>query len=323
MKERISQILNLLEKENHFLITSHIRPDGDAVASQLALAHLLKGLGKGYRIINEEPPPSLYSFLPLSDEISLLSEEMGPFRVAIVLDCHETSRLANGLDAIVRRSSSVVIVDHHPGESEFEGFSLIVPRASSTCEVLYGLIRSSKIGLDYDIATCLYTGIFTDTGGFSYDNTGSRTHAIAAHLLKYGIDVEGIWCLLNRVENPNFIILTSLVLGTLKVEGERVAHITLTKEMEKRCGFENIGLEADILLRHIRPLRGVKVSILFRELGDARIKVSMRTSSTIDMDKIARRFGGGGHPQAAGCILYTSLEDAKEKIVKEIERWIR
>lgn len=323
MKGVISKIIKIIKEEDDFLITSHIRPDGDAVASELAFVHFLKRLGKTYRIINDEPTPFLYSFLPSSDEILRFSKSLDPPRVAIILDCHEYSRLPKGLESTIKASPSTVVVDHHPGELEIGGLSLLDPSASSTCELLYGIIKSSKIGMDHNMAICLYTGLVADTGGFTYTNTGPRTHMIAAHLLKHNIDVEGIWGLLNRVEGPGFIKLTSLVLATLKVVDDGIAHLTMTKEMEEESGLLGFELESDSILRHIRPLNGIKVCLLFREIGEGEVRVSMRTSSSLDLNKVARMFGGGGHPQAAGCTLYTSLKEAKDIIVSEIRRWLK
>lgn len=323
VKRVISKILRILDEEDGFLITSHIRPDGDAVASQLAFAHLLKRLGKRYKIINEEPIPSLFSFLPSSSEFSTPFKGMDPFRVAIILDCHEVSRLGEGVSSTIQASSSIVVVDHHPGRLEFEALALLSQEASSTCELLYELINLSRIKIDHPIALCLYTGIFTDTGGFAYANTGSRTHMIAAHLLRYGIEVEKVWSLLNRVERPEFIKLTSIVLATLKIEEGGIAHLTMRREIDKECGVRGLDFEADYFLRHIRPIKGVKVCILFREIDKKEVRVSMRTSSLLDMNKIARRFGGGGHPQAAGCVLHTSIKEAKNMVIEEIKKELR
>jgi phosphoesterase RecJ-like protein len=322
MKKLLQEILKIVEEDN-FLITSHTRPDGDAVAGQLAFAYFLKKLGKNYKIINEDPLPSLYSFLPLSNEFSVFPSKIGRFRVGIVLDCHEVSRLGKALGPILNACSFTVVVDHHPGVSEFKGVSFLSSKASSTCELLYEIISSSSIELDHNLATCLYTGIFTDTGGFVYTNTTSKTHIVVAHLLKYGVDVESVWKSLNRIENPNFIKLISLVLGTLKIEKSAIAHITMTKRMEKRCNLKDPSIEGEFFLHHIRPLRRAKVFVLFRELENGKVKVSMRGSPSLDMNKIARRLGGGGHPQAAGCILSASLEDAKRKTIEEIVKWLQ
>ena len=320
-KKGLKKILKILEEEDDFLITSHIWPDGDAIGSQLALGLFLERMGKHYRVVSQDPLPPTYSFLPITDQISSPQEVQRSFKVACVLDCFEFKRLGKDIAPLVKSCQRTLNIDHHPGESEFGGPSLSLPSYSSTSEILYELLNSSLAGLDQEIALCLYTGILADTGSFGYTNVTSKTHLVVADLLDYGLDVAKISNLVYKIDSPKLIKLLSLVLGTITLESEgKIAYVFLTHKKLNELGLERAFFEAEFVLRHIRRLEGVKGCLFFYEVGKKEIKVSLRSNPGLDVNRVARTFGGGGHQRSAGCVIYNSLEMAIQECLSEAKR---
>lgn len=327
MEEILSPIVNLLQKEDNFLITAHIRPEGDSIGSQLALAILLQRLGKQVTIINEDPPPELYRFLPQCEKILTYSpeDEKSRFDVAIVLDCNQFDRVGK-VASIVKNTPIIINIDHHPDSPGIGKYNYMNTKASACAEQIYMIIKAMDFKLDYELALPVYVGIMTDTGGFKQVNTTPLSHQIVSELLGYGILPNEIANRIYEVNTVSSVKLLGMILSGLKTRQEgRIAITTITQGMLKEIGF-TIELEPERIIDQVRSIKGVEIIIIFRDLGHTsdmgqnKVKVNLRSKSSFNVSAIARIFDGGGHIRAAGCVIEGTLQEVEKKVVDEVEK---
>lgn len=321
MENILSPIVNVLQKEDNFLITAHIRPEGDSIGSQLAMAILLQKLGKKVTVINEDPPPETYYFLPQSEKILTYSSEheRSKFDVGIVLDCNQLERIGK-VSSIVRKTSIIVNIDHHPDSSGIGEYNYIDTNASACTEQIYMLIKAMDFKLDYDLALPIYVGIMTDTGNFKQVNTTALSHQIVADLLNYGIEPNEIASQIYEVNTTDSVKLLGQILSTLKTrENGRIIIANITQKMLKETGFTT-EIEPERIIDQIRSIKGVEVILLFRDLGQNKVKVNLRSKVTFNVSEIAKIFNGGGHLRAAGCVIEGTLQEVEKRILEEVEK---
>lgn len=309
----MDKILNLLKEKNNFVITSHIRPDGDSIGSQISLFLFLKDLKKDVVIINEDSPPPYLSFLLNLEAISTGDDKRKD--VAIILDVNNMERLGERTKKIIEKIPLKINIDHHLGKG-IGNVSWMDETASSVCEMIYRIITSSsKKAISPEIASLLYVGIATDTGFFSFRNTTSNTLRICAELLDLGVSPSEIKNKLYSTKTIGELRLFGNALLTLKNDGP----IVWTKITEKMTNEANKEPETEELLECLRTIKDALVIVLFRELSSLRTKVSIRSKDDFDVREIALKFGGGGHLCAAGCILPFSIEEAERTIIGAIK----
>ncbi len=308
----LQKIADVIRDGRKFLITSHVRPDGDSIGAALALYHILVGMGKSAVICHQDETPYNYSFLPGSEWIVHDLPSMEDFDAAFVLDCSELDRvgdLAAGLGAI----RTLINIDHHISNRRFCELAYIDEHASSTSELIFRLARQMQAKLNKDAANNLYAGILTDTGGFRYSNTGEASLQAAAGLVACGADPQ--WISENVYEkNPlSKIRLLALTLETLAIDMDgRVGSLVITQNtldqagatMEQSEGFVDIP----------RTIDGVVVSILYSEMKDEFFKVSLRSKERFNVAGIAEKFGGGGHINAAACRCRGDIAQVKQAV---------
>ncbi len=315
----MNEILKILEERDNFIITSHIRPDGDSIGSCVSLFLILKSLGKRVIIVNEDNPPQYLLFLPHLSEILQPDAQKGD--VAIILDTNDLERLGKRTKQIIERIPLKINIDHHLGKG-IGSINWMDETASSVCEMIYGLIKEIgnwKLEIRNwkfkDIATLLYLGIATDTGFFSFRNTTSITLRICANLLEYGIEPSKIKEHLYSTKTASELRLFGKTLYNLKID-DFIVSTKITEEMVEEA---NIEPETDTLLDMMRSIKDARVILLFRELSPFRTKVSLRSKEDFDVRRIAALFGGGGHLCASGCIIPFPIDAAEEKIISAIK----
>lgn len=296
---------------------SHVRPDGDALGSQLALGLSLKKLGKDVRIWNEEGMLDKYSFLPNSELVTPPPSQPEDVDLAVALDTAIQNRLGTAGLAI-KSARTWVNIDHHPSNPRYGDLVYIDDNSPATGQILYELLRTEQLPFDAEIATNLYVAISTDTGSFQYPNTTARTYEIAAELVRAGVDVGRI----NQLTYENYprrrIELLRELLRTLRFErGARVASFSLSLATARELSV--LPEDNEGLIDHIRAIQGVIVAVFFEELGDGKVRVSMRSKSDrVDVCAIAQKFGGGGHTLAAGARVRGSLAEVETKVLEAI-----
>ena len=314
---RFEQIGQALREGVRFAVLSHVRPDGDALGSQLALGLSLKQLGKDVRIWNEDGMLEKYSFLPSANLLTKPTGDPEDVDVAIALDTAIQNRLGTALPA-VRSAKLWINIDHHPSNPGYGDLVYINPKAPATGQILFELIKSEKLPIDPAIAENLYVAISTDTGSFQYPNTTARTFEIAAELVRAGVDVGHVSQLTYENYPRRRTELLRDLLGTMRFEAnDRVASFSLSLATAKKLGV--LPEDNEGLIDHLRAIRGVIVAVFFEELPDGKVRVSMRSKNEkVNVCTICEKFGGGGHVLAAGARVRGALAEIEKKILEEV-----
>ncbi len=315
----IKEILCVIQKNKSFFIAGHFNPDGDCIGAQVALTLFLRRIGKEVCSANRDTIPSLYDFLPGIEQIKKVKKVRRKFDIGIFLDSSNFARVGNIID-IERQVKTTVNIDHHVDAVNFAEYNYIDSQASSTSEQIYILIKNSKYSINKNEALCLYTGIVMDTGGFQQLNTTTRTHKIAADLLKKEINPYYVNQKLYKNKTASQLKLTGLVLSTLELNcSGQIAFLKLTNKMYKQA--QSSPEETEGLIDYAGAIQGVKVVILFKETGEREnIKVSFRSKDEIDVNNIAKIFGGGGHRKAAGCTVKGAILEVQKKMIEETRK---
>ncbi|MGE5280634.1 MAG: DHH family phosphoesterase [Deltaproteobacteria bacterium] len=313
------KLINALRSARHkvFVVSTHTQPEGDALGAQLALASLLRRCGKKVVCVNQDRPPAEYAFLP---DIDRLCRESWPrdYDVCVLVDCSDVTRIG-GLRARVRADRLIVNIDHHVSNTRFGGVNWVQPRASSACEMIHALYKAMRVSLRRDEALQIYTGLMTDTGSFRFAGTTARTHAVAADLLRHRLDVAGIYRKVHEELSFAAVVAMGHVVRTLRRSRcGTVAWLTVSRGLLRR--FPELVSRTDDLIRFARSIAGVEVAFLFKEVGPGEVRVNLRSCRGRDVNKIARRFGGGGHPMASGCTVRGTLASAVRRLVGAARR---
>jgi len=314
----ITKIVDEVKKNRSFLVASHMNPEGDAIGSTLALAISLKSIGKDVTAYNQDHTPWNLQFLPMSTEIVHEIDESYPYDVAIVLDCAEFDRLGKGGKEI-GKIGEIINIDHHKTNSKFGDLSYVDPYASSSAEIIYGLLKDIPVEMSHDIAVNIYTAIFTDTGSFRYANTTAKTFQIAGELVKAGVDTAKVAEEVYERQSSAQLRLLGLALNTLEVsENGRIGSMAVLSSMLKEA--EATSDLTENMVNYPKSIRGVQVAVLFKEVSGNYYRISFRSYDNVDVSDIAKEFGGGGHPRAAGCGTNGSLTEVKEMVFDAIRR---
>jgi phosphoesterase RecJ-like protein len=304
------KVLSAFRKEKKFLLAAHINPDGDAIGSCIALCKALDSLGKKASVYSRDPVPKQYRFLPGSGIIiSDLKKVSALDPVLVLLDCNSPERA--GLEGMAFRRC--IVIDHHETETDFGDVRWIDPEAAAAGLMVYFLIKSLGCRLTRDIAVNLYTAIAVDTGTFRYSNTSAEVLRACARLIDGGTEPYLVSdALYESWEKKRFDLLV-LVLNTLEIRSG-VAVTYVTKEMFNKTGTKSADTET--FSDFPRKIDTVRISALFREMGDGQWKASLRSKGDMDVARIAEFFGGGGHKNAAGYTVKADLETAKHALLK-------
>lgn len=318
---QLKQAKAFIEEHHRFLVVAHIQPDGDAISSTCAIAYLLEHLGKSYVLMNESPLPPKFAFLYGSERIQQFNEQEvhgEKFDAIITLDCADAKRLGK-VEKMFSEQVPLLNIDHHPTNDFFGSCQLIDPQAAATVEVLYDLLSQFELAWDERIATCIYTGLLTDTGGFRYANTTSKVMQIAAEMLQTGVKGHELAeRLLERTTHAHVQVLKRALATLQFAANDQVCWMSVKEQDFTETGATNDDLEG--LISYPRNIEGVKIAVLFKELGPQEVKVSLRSSGEKNVAKIAQHFGGGGHVLAAGVTMSYNLEQSISLIIDQVVR---
>lgn len=319
MNPAMNEVVNAIKKGKRYLISAHVNLEGDSLGSQLAARELLKGLGKEVEIVDADPVPEQYKFLPNTNEVSDKASGNLKFDVALILDCPTLKRIGK-VSGLISKDMVVINVDHHISNENFGHINWVDPNASSAGEMVYKLFKETGVVITREAALYLYIAILTDTGSFNYDNTSRLTHEIAGELLGYGLDPASVSESIYEHKSISDIKFLGMVLSTLKVNKDGdIAYLEITKKMVKDAGVDMS--KSENFVNYARSIDEIKVAIIFKEesADTGRINVSFRSRGDADVNRIAAYFGGGGHARASGCIVEASLDDAKRKVLAQVE----
>jgi phosphoesterase RecJ-like protein len=307
----LERIVSELSEAAKIGIASHINPDGDSVGSLLALAMVLEGSGKSVRACIPEPlkyPPQ-YGFLPGRELLVDPGELEEGLELFVALDCSNPERLG-ALQDKAESARMLINIDHHEDNKLYGTLNLVDAAASSTSELVLAVIREGGWPLDPQVATCLYTGVVTDTGRFQHRNTSPHTFTLAGELASAGADILQVVKEVYDSQSLQYTRLLGRALQRLEVvEDHGLGYSFITQQDLADTGATLP--ETEDLIDHLRAVKGIRVVALFKELDDGKVRVSMRSRDGFEVGPIARAMGGGGHAMAAG---YTSDEDIAASI---------
>jgi len=312
----LKKINELVETGRSFLVTTHESPDGDAVGSSLALANYLVELGKDVTVHICDPVPEVYAFLPMAGEVVTALPERD-YDVCFVLDVGEFRRAGAQVAAAAGRIGAFVNLDHHKTRDEFGLYNLIDSTAAATGILIYRLIREAEREVSLAVALCIYVATITDTGSFRYSNANPEAFAVAGEMIAKGVNAWDISSQLYESQPRPRLELLALALATLAFsECGRFASLTVTLDM-----YENTGSDAELtdgFINYPRSVRGVEVAIFFRQLSEKAFKVGFRSKGAVDVSRLAEGFGGGGHHNAAGCVVEGGIDEVREKVFSHL-----
>lgn len=311
----LDNILEEINKAEKIVILTHENPDGDAIGSSLAMYHALKEYGKNPDIIIPEYPKT-FNCLPGIENVKIKSD-VSHYDLAISLDC-ATIKMLNGFANYFENAKSKVCIDHHSTNTMFGDYNYVNPDAPACSQILLVILQYFGIEVSKEIGTCILAGIITDTGGFKYQGVTAETFEFVSWLLNKGVNVSKLYRQVLEVQTrPNFELHRIASNRIEFLEGGKIAYTYITKEDEENVKAESGDHEGIVNIG--REVEGVEVSIFIRET-DKGCKVSLRSNDYVNVSDACVVFGGGGHPRAAGCTIQGTVEQAKEKVLKEVIR---
>jgi len=318
---------DFVARHTRLLLTTHVNPDGDGLGSEVAMALWLRSLGKQVRVLNDSLVPAAFTFLTRRVPIETFEPDAAEraFDEAdalIVLDVSNRQRIGRLAAVLERHLVPIAVVDHHVTHAQgFGAVNVIEPEASATGEIVYGLIRESGRELDPDIAEALYVALMTDTGSFRFSNTDSHAHHMAADLLTHGLDPQRIHALVHAHASAARLRFFGEVLAALELRDDgRIVVLDAAPEQFRKHGL--VGADTEGLVDMPRNIAEVEAVVLFSEAEPGKVKVSMRSTGRIAVDRLAASLGGGGHPHAAGVSLRGPRADARGRILPELSRLV-
>lgn len=314
----LAAIADILKTRERFVVMSHARPDGDALGCTLAMALCLKQLGKDVTAWNEDGVLEKFRYLPGHELVTVPPAEPQRFDVALVLDNAVRNRAGKAIQAVAH-ADVWINIDHHPTNDHYGDLNYIDAVAPATGQILFELFRGQNLPLTYAMADNLFAAISTDTGSFQYPNTTARTYEIAADLIRAGVNVGDLSQKMYESYPRRRLELLRALLNVLRFSSnDRVASFALTTETSTQLGV--LPEDNEGLIDSIRAIEGVIVAAFFEELGEGRIRISLRSKSAkIDVSKVCGLFGGGGHKLAAGARIAGTLAEVQEKVLQAID----
>jgi phosphoesterase RecJ-like protein len=314
--DSITEISKIIKKSKTFFIASHVKPDGDGLGSALALASFLNRTGKKASVYCKDKIPANLKFLSGSSKIKSSANKTDFFDCAIILESMNFVRMGDIITPI--QAKKVINIDHHKTYTNFGDVNYIVSESSSTAELIVKIFEFMKVELTKAEAECLYTGIVTDTGCFQNTNTMANSHIACANLMAYNIDVSKIHKQIYENTSLPSLKLQGLGLCNMKVTlNGNVAYIVLTKEMFKKSKANYNDSEG--IVGYTLRVQGVKVGCLFKEVDKNSTRVSLRSVKEVDLLNVVGQFNGGGHKNAAACMIEANINTAVKLICKVLK----
>jgi bifunctional oligoribonuclease and PAP phosphatase NrnA len=308
-----------IRRRRRFVIASHVRPDGDAIGSQLAMAYALRALGKEARIVNRDPPPLPLLSFPGVSEIQIAERIDDPGDAVIVMESGDLSRTGvAGLDA-----GFVINIDHHVGNTMYGAVNWFDISAAACGEMVFDLVHELGVPLTYEIAVHVYVAILTDTGSFHYSNISPRTFDICRQCMEAGVNPQTVARTVFDSNSLGRLKLFGAVLSRMELDaGGRLATLRVDEQLLADSGATYD--DTDGLINLPLTVKGIQAVIFFKEIGPENWRISLRSKGNIDVNAVATQFGGGGHKNASGCSATGPLDSLRalfqQKVIEQIDR---
>ena len=317
MRPEMAQIVEAIRARRRFIISSHSRPDGDSIGSQVAMAFALRALGKDARIVNSDPAPAPLLAFPGVPEIEIAAQADGGADAAIIMECGDLTRTGvAGLDRFF-----VINIDHHPGNTGYGQINWFDASAAACGEMVFDVILALGVPFSVEIATHIYLAILTDTGSFHYSSISPRTFDICREMLEAGVDPVLVARNVYDSNNMGRLKLFGSVLSAMQIDiTGRVAIVYLDHEMARQAGGTYEDTEG--LINLPLTVKEIQAVVFFKQVEGEQYRVSMRSKGEIDIGAVAKEFGGGGHKNAAGCTVTGAIDALQKLFVEKIEHAI-
>ncbi|MBN1363389.1 MAG: bifunctional oligoribonuclease/PAP phosphatase NrnA [Syntrophaceae bacterium] len=312
----ISEIIKAINEGKNFLITSHVRLDGDALGSELAVYLMLKDMDKKAVVYNKDHTPERYQFLPAAHNIVHNISDFEHYDTCFILDCSDLTRVGEEAEKI-GKIEKLINIDHHVSNDGFCFLKMLDKKASSTGELVFRLMQEMRFKMTKDICTNLYAAIITDTGSFRYSSTTKETFLAAGILVGEGANPQRIAENIYESDSPARLKLLAKTLSTLSLDLEsKVGSMVVTQKdlMETGASWEHTEGFVDIP----RTVRGIEVSVLYTQRGKDHFKLSLRSKAKVNVEKVAKKFGGGGHIHASSCWIKGDIETIKLQVIEAV-----
>jgi len=314
----IPRIVDAIRARSRFVISSHARPDGDSIGSQLAMAYALQEMGKHVTIVNKDQASAPIMAFPGVAGIEIADRVTGDFDAAIIMECGDLSR--PGVEGLERYF--VINIDHHPGNTGYGAINWFDESAAACGEMVFDLIGALGVPLTKDIATHIYLAILTDTGAFHYSSISPRTFEICKHLLEAGVDPVLVARNVYDSNNMGRLKIFGAVLSAMQIDrsGE-IAIVYLDHAMARQAGGTYEDTEG--LINLPLTVKEILAVVFFKQSDGDEYRVSMRSKGQVDIGAVAKEFGGGGHKNAAGCTVTGAIDELQTLLVGKIQRAIQ
>jgi bifunctional oligoribonuclease and PAP phosphatase NrnA len=307
------RIADAIRRRRRFVLTSHVRPDDDAIGSQLAMAYALRAMGKDVRMVNHDPPPPALLGLPGVRDIEVAPSVDDPGDAVIVMECGDLPR--TGVEGLDR--GFVINIDHHPGNTEFGALNWLDQSAAACGEMVFDLVRALDVPLGPQIATHVYVAILTDTGSFRHSNITTRTFEICRQCAAAGVDAAAVARQVYDSNGLPRLKLFGAVLNGMQLDRTgRIATIAVDRRLLHECGASQD--DTQDLVNEPLTVRDIQAVAFFKELADDEWRLSMRSKGTVNVRAVAAQYGGGGHRNAAGCTMKGRFADLSATIRDKI-----
>jgi bifunctional oligoribonuclease and PAP phosphatase NrnA len=314
---QIHRIIDAVRPRQRFVISSHSRPDGDSIGSQLAMAYALRELGKTVVVVNKDPAPGPILQFPGVSDIVIADQVTEQFDAAIIMECSDLARTGvSGLDR-----SFVINIDHHPGNTGFGDINWFDSSAAACGEMVFELVRALGVRISAEIATHVYLAILTDTGSFHYSGITPRTFDICKQTLEAGVDPVQVARMVYDSSHLGRLKLFGAVLSDMQIDKSgRIAIVYVDHAMARAAGGTYEDTEG--LVNLPLTVKEIEAVVFFKQEKDGEYRVSLRSKGDIDIGAVAKEYGGGGHKNAAGCTVTGGIDQLQKMLVEKIERAI-
>jgi phosphoesterase RecJ-like protein len=313
----VQRIVDAVRARRRFVLSSHSRPDGDSIGSQLAMAYALRDLGKEVRIVNKDLAPGPLLAFPGVPDIEIADQVSGDYDAAIIMECGDLAR--TGVSGLERQF--VINIDHHPGNTEYGQINWFDASAAACGEMVFELIQALGVPTSVEIGTHIYLAILTDTGSFHYGNMTPRTFEMCREVIEAGVDPVAVARSVYDSNNMGRLKLFGSVLSSMQIDASgRIAIVYLDHEMARAAGGTYEDTEG--LINLPLTVKEIQAVVFFKQIEGDEYRVSMRSKGEIDIGALAKEFGGGGHKNAAGCTVTGPIDALQKTFVEKIERAI-
>ncbi|MFH1655122.1 MAG: bifunctional oligoribonuclease/PAP phosphatase NrnA [Candidatus Omnitrophota bacterium] len=316
----LKKVLNAIKKHKKFIVSAHINLEGDALGAELALARLLKKMGKKVSVVNADKSPKTYDFLPGVKSIINSKKRIPDYDVLIAVDCCDERRLGS-VSKLIKKDKITINIDHHKSNNRFGDVNWVMPEVSSAAELVYHMFKKLNYRLDRMSALLLYVGILTDTGSFRYSNTNAGTHRIVAELLSKNLSANKIYQKIYEANPLAQMKLVTSILNSFQTDNSnKIAWVKIESDELRRLN-SRVDI-ADNIFDFLRSIKGVEVAMIFKQINSRLTKVNLRSRGRIDVARLAGSFGGGGHRAASGCSIEKGIKQSEQLVLKKLKRII-